>query len=139
MNPPLQITFRHMDSSPAVEERIREEAEQLSRYFDRIVSCHAVIEAPHPGHGVEYRVTLHLGVPGTDIVVNHAPPSTAAERNLKLDNGEKRRKRGRTTRTSMSRSGMLLRLPVGSWRTVRESCVATSNTTPCGTSPTPPQ
>jgi ribosome-associated translation inhibitor RaiA len=78
-----------MDSSPAVEERIREEATQLERYFDRIVSCHAVIEAPHPGHGVEYRVTLHIGVPGSEIVVNHSP--SLHGRGALCETGERRK------------------------------------------------
>jgi ribosome-associated translation inhibitor RaiA len=69
----IQITFRHMGSSPAVEERIREEANQLERYFDGIVSCRVIVEAPHPGHGAEYKVDLHLGMPGSDILVNHSP------------------------------------------------------------------
>ena len=37
MQVPLQISFRNMDPSPAVEAVIREKAEKLDRYFDRIV------------------------------------------------------------------------------------------------------
>ena len=34
----LQITFRNIDASPAVEAKIRERARELERFFDRIVS-----------------------------------------------------------------------------------------------------
>jgi hypothetical protein len=36
---PFQTTFRNMDASAAVAERIQEEAAQLDKYFDRIASC----------------------------------------------------------------------------------------------------
>ena len=44
MQVPLQITFRHMDSSPALEARIRQRAEELEHFFDRITSCHVTVE-----------------------------------------------------------------------------------------------
>jgi hypothetical protein len=36
MRLPLQITFRHVDPSPSVEDRIREYAGELDRFFDQI-------------------------------------------------------------------------------------------------------
>ena len=39
MQIPLQISFRNMDPSPAVEARIREKAAKLERFHDRIVGC----------------------------------------------------------------------------------------------------
>jgi hypothetical protein len=36
---PIQITFRNMDSSPAVEARVREEAEKLSEFYDSIMDA----------------------------------------------------------------------------------------------------
>lgn len=75
MNLPLQITFRHMDSSPAVEARVRDEAAKLERFFDRITSCRVVIEAPHRHHqqGRGYQISIDIGVPGREIVVKHEP------------------------------------------------------------------
>lgn len=72
---PVQITFRNMDPSPAVEQRVHEEAEALNRYFDRITSCRVVVEAPHRHHqhGQTFHVAVELGVPGSKIVVNHEP------------------------------------------------------------------
>ena len=36
MRLPLQITFRHADASPSVEDRIREYAAELDRFFPGI-------------------------------------------------------------------------------------------------------
>jgi|UniRef100_UPI003783C097 ribosome-associated translation inhibitor RaiA len=82
MDHPAQITFRHMDVSPAVEARIREEAAALEHYFNRITSCRVVVEAPHQHHqrGRGFHINIDLRVPGSEIVVNHEPSlhSTAA-------------------------------------------------------------
>ena len=42
---PLQISFRNMDPSPAVEARIRKKAEKLERFHDRIIGCTVVVDA----------------------------------------------------------------------------------------------
>jgi ribosome-associated translation inhibitor RaiA len=76
-----QITFRHIPSSPAIEARIQEEVAGLSRYFDRITSCHVVIDAPHHHHrpqGRTWHITIQINVPGGTIVVNHEPSLHAA-------------------------------------------------------------
>jgi ribosome-associated translation inhibitor RaiA len=67
----LQIAFRGMDPSPAVEARIRELADRLEHSFHRITSCHVVVQAPHRHHqSALYDVRIRIHVPGTDIVVN---------------------------------------------------------------------
>lgn len=55
-----------MSTSPAVEERIRHEAERLERYFDRLVGCSVKVEAPHQHSrkGQLYDVSIELRVPG---------------------------------------------------------------------------
>ncbi|MGO8842952.1 MAG: ribosome hibernation-promoting factor, HPF/YfiA family [Methyloceanibacter sp.] len=72
MQVPLQISFRNMDPSPAVEAVVREKAAKLDRYFDRIVSCDVTVEAPHHHHhrGKLYKVRIDIGVPGKDVHVN---------------------------------------------------------------------
>lgn len=71
MNHPLQITFRHMEVSPAVEARIHEEVAALEHFFNRINSCRVVVEAPHRHH--QFHINIDLRVPGSEIVVNHEP------------------------------------------------------------------
>src|SRR5688500_993525 len=75
MKVPLQITFRHMERSAAVEARIQDEAAALDGVFDRITSCRVVVEAPapHQHHGQTFQIRIFLAVPGTEIVVDHEP------------------------------------------------------------------
>jgi cold shock CspA family protein/ribosome-associated translation inhibitor RaiA len=72
MENPLQITFRNMPRSAAIEEAIREKAKKLDSYYDRILGCHVVIEAPHRRHhkGKAYLVRIDLTVPRGELVVN---------------------------------------------------------------------
>jgi len=72
MQLPLQITFRGMDPSPAVEARIREKASTLDRYCDHIMSCSVVVETPHKHRtkGNLYHVRIHVTVPEGELVVS---------------------------------------------------------------------
>lgn len=71
MQTPLRITFRHMETSPAVEARVREHVEWLERFHDRITGCHVVIERPpaHRHKGAPFDVKIDITVPGDEIVV----------------------------------------------------------------------
>lgn len=71
MSTSLQITFKDMDPSPAIETRIRQKASQLDRFFRRAGRCHVTVAAPHRRHrkGGLYEVTVRLTVPpGREIV-----------------------------------------------------------------------
>lgn len=76
MTIPVNITFRHMDSSPAVETRVRELANHLGVFSDRIQSCRVVVDSPHRHHhqGKVFNVTVQLGLPGEDVVVDMERP-----------------------------------------------------------------
>ncbi len=65
MQMPLQITFKNMDSSPAVETRIRQEAKRLERFSERISHCRVVVDTPHRRHrqGKIFRVSIDLTLP----------------------------------------------------------------------------
>jgi ribosomal subunit interface protein len=80
MTIPLQITFKGMESSPALEARIREKAARLERFSARILRCHVTIEAPHRHHrqGRMYRARIELVVPRGDIVVTRESPQDHA-------------------------------------------------------------
>lgn len=67
---PLQITFRHMDPSPALEARIRELALGMERFSDRIVRCRVIVDPPTHHHRAGlFHVTVEVSVPGEEIVV----------------------------------------------------------------------
>jgi ribosomal subunit interface protein len=74
MTIPLQVTFRDMLPSEAVEIRIREKAEKLGRFCERIINCRVVVEMPqrHKHQGKLHCVRIDLTVPGAELVANHA-------------------------------------------------------------------
>ena len=45
MQVPVQITFRDIPSSDAIEARIHEETEKLEKIYDNITSCRVIIES----------------------------------------------------------------------------------------------
>ena len=81
---PLQISFRNMDPSPAVEERIRQKAAKLERFHDRIVGCTVVVEAPHRHQhkGNRYQIRVDLTVPGGEVVVNREAEQNPAHEDV---------------------------------------------------------
>ncbi|HYH70590.1 MAG TPA: HPF/RaiA family ribosome-associated protein [Methyloceanibacter sp.] len=84
MQTPLNISFRNMDPSAAIETRVREKAEKLERLYDRIISCEVVVEAPHRNHqkGKLYDVRINLSVPGDDINVGRTGPQNHAHEDV---------------------------------------------------------
>jgi cold shock CspA family protein len=72
METPLEITFRNLDHSDAVEAKVREKAVKLEKAFDRITSCRVMIEALNRQHtkGNLFHVTIEVGVPGKQVVVD---------------------------------------------------------------------
>jgi len=72
MRLPLQITFRQMEPSAALEARARELAQRLDGFSSHIMSGHVIIEAPHhhQRQGKLYEVHVELTVPGGEIVAS---------------------------------------------------------------------
>jgi len=75
MDIPLQITFRNMAPSAAIEKRISEKAAKLQLFCNRIVSCRVTVEAPHRHHrkGKSYEIRIELTVPGGELLIRHTP------------------------------------------------------------------
>jgi ribosome-associated translation inhibitor RaiA len=76
MQTPLQITFRGMDPSEAIEQDIRRRALRLERMHPRLTRCHVVVDLPHRHHhkGNHYVVHLELATPLGEVSVTHDPP-----------------------------------------------------------------
>ena len=72
---PVQVTFRRMQPSSAVEDWVRAEAEKLETFYDRIIGCRVAIEVPHRHHrtGKPLHVRIDLSLPGKEIVVKREP------------------------------------------------------------------
>ncbi|MGA7122125.1 MAG: HPF/RaiA family ribosome-associated protein [Polyangiaceae bacterium] len=98
MQTPLQITFRAMTQSDALAQHLRQRGERLDHISDRIVSCHVVVELAghHHRHGDRYHVSIHIGLPGHELMVSHAPPedreagTAYAAADLAFDEAERR-------------------------------------------------
>ena len=84
MEKPLDITFRHMDPSPAVEARIREKIDELERYYDRIVGCRVVVEQDHRQHqkGNLFRIRLDITLPGKTIAIDRKGTKNQAHQDV---------------------------------------------------------
>ena len=72
MKTPLQITFRGIEHSEALEAHIREKTDKLETFFEPIISCRVVVELPHQHkhQGRFFNVRIDIGVPGSELVVN---------------------------------------------------------------------
>lgn len=75
MQLPLQITFRDIPHSPAVEDRIRKKVEKLELLYERIMGCRVVVESvqKHQHQGKLFNVRIDITVPGAELVVNRHP------------------------------------------------------------------
>ena len=91
MEIPLKITFRDMAPSPAIEANVREKAAKFDDLYDRVLSCHVIVEAPHRHHhkGRAYQVRIHLTVPGGELVINRAPKRLDAAKTARSEELEK--------------------------------------------------
>jgi ribosomal subunit interface protein len=80
MKLPLQITFRHMDASPALEARIREFAARLEKFSAQIISCHVIVEPTpqHRRHGGPHEFHIDITLPDEKIAIRHAHPGDPA-------------------------------------------------------------
>jgi ribosomal subunit interface protein len=74
MKTQLQVTYRNMSPSAALEAEIREKAEKLERFWDQTISCRVVLEAENHRHrhGNLYRVNLEIKVPDKEIIAGRA-------------------------------------------------------------------
>ncbi len=74
MRTTLQINFRGMDVSPALEQLIREKTEKLERFHPNVTGCRVVVDKPHhhKAQGEHFIVSVDVSVPGANIVANHA-------------------------------------------------------------------
>ncbi|MGZ5007578.1 MAG: HPF/RaiA family ribosome-associated protein [Methylobacter sp.] len=72
MQIPLQITFRGIPHSDAVEAKIREKASKLDRFHSHIMSCRVAVEAEHHRHhqGNQYHIRIDLTTPHKELVIS---------------------------------------------------------------------
>ena len=118
MRIPIQVTFRGVERSEALEETIRTKIEQIATIESKATGCEATVEPMdhRHAHGTLYRVTLVLSVPGDDLVVSrehpmdhsHEDPYVAARdalEALRRQVVERHRKRGALRRQGQGSPG----------------------------------
>lgn len=72
MQRPLQIAFRGMETSLALEGLIRERVARLEALYPRLIGCRVVVEVPHRGSAaakVPIAISVEADVPGQGRVV----------------------------------------------------------------------
>lgn len=72
MQVPLEVTFRDMEPSEAVENHVRDYVHKLEKFCNHIDSCRVALERPHrhQNKGSDYRVRIDLTIPpGHELVV----------------------------------------------------------------------
>jgi ribosome-associated translation inhibitor RaiA len=81
MRIPMQVTFRGMDASAAVQERVRREVAQLERSSNRITSCSVAVERLEQGDppGDCFRVCVQLMLTGGESVEDTGEVRTHAD------------------------------------------------------------
>ncbi|AXS41408.1 HPF/RaiA family ribosome-associated protein [Breoghania sp. L-A4] len=79
-----QITYRNMEPSAHVEERIHERIAKLEEFHGRITSCRVTVEAPHQRgqKGEIYKISIDVEVPGGHVVVNREPGKNHAHEDV---------------------------------------------------------
>lgn len=76
MQVPLQLTFRNMDSSDALESEIQRRIDKLEKHYPDIISCRVVVEAPlkHHRKGGLFKVRIDLSYPDAKVEIDREPP-----------------------------------------------------------------
>jgi len=71
---PLQITFRHMEPSAALEARIRQLASRLDKFSEQIMRCHVIVQplSHRPHQGALYDFRIDITVPDEEIAIRRA-------------------------------------------------------------------
>jgi cold shock CspA family protein/ribosome-associated translation inhibitor RaiA len=86
MQIPLQVSFRHMEHSEAIEALIREKVAKLDASPDHIMGCRVVVEpaGKHHEFGNLYQVRIDITVPGEEVVVVREPSQHTQYRDINV-------------------------------------------------------
>ena len=84
MQIPVDITYKEIGRTDALDRRIHDWVEKLERVFDRITRCEVLVETPHRHRrqGRTFHVRVRLTVPGGEIVASHDPGPDGAHEDV---------------------------------------------------------
>ena len=83
-NYPIQVTFRNLEPTPAMNAAVQKRAASLGRYFPGVLECRVVIQAPHRNRrkGKLYQVAVDTKIPGKKLVVHRNPAARGAHQDF---------------------------------------------------------
>jgi ribosomal subunit interface protein len=119
MKIPIQITFRNMPHSDAIETKINDKAAKLDKYYDRIMSCRVVVEESQrrQHQGKLFSVKIDITVPGKELAVTreenedpYVAVRDAFNTAVRLLEEHARRKRGEVKTHEVPPTGRILRI-----------------------------
>lgn len=86
MQLPLQVSFRRMEHSDAIESLVRKRAAKLDTFAGHITGCRVVVgpTGKHHEHGNLYEVRIDLTLPGEEIVVTREPSQHTESKDIHL-------------------------------------------------------
>ncbi len=75
MQVPLEITYRGVEKTDAIDTLVHEKVAKLEKFYNNINSCHVAIEKiqDRPNSGSPYRVRLDITVPGHELIADSNP------------------------------------------------------------------
>jgi cold shock CspA family protein/ribosome-associated translation inhibitor RaiA len=81
---PIEITYRNLEPTSAMETAVRKRATSLARYCPQIQECRVVVEAPHRNlrKGKLYHVAVDINLPGKKLVVSRNPKEHMAHQDF---------------------------------------------------------
>jgi len=84
MQIPLQINFRHMETSAALEAKIREKVQKIEQFSEHITSFRVTIDLEHKHHrqGNLFVVKIDITLPGKEIVIARHPDNNHAHEDV---------------------------------------------------------
>ena len=87
MNTPLEITFKGLEKSAAIEAKIMEKTAKLEKVFDRMTHCRVVVAAPNKQHhkGKSYEIKIDIGIPDhAPLILSHESAVGDAQEDLQI-------------------------------------------------------
>jgi ribosomal subunit interface protein len=84
MEIPVQVTFRNMSTSDAIEEAIREMAAKLDKFHPRIIGCRVAVEAAQHRHmkGKVFHVRFDVTVAHGELVASGGTTAPTPHENV---------------------------------------------------------
>jgi ribosomal subunit interface protein len=84
MQIPIKVTFRDIERTPAIEQKIYDQVAKLEEFHAGIIGCRVIVEAHHRRHrkGKLYHVRIDLTVPGAELIVSRDPERDHAHEDL---------------------------------------------------------